>query len=165
MDHQTTPAQEASGFSAVLTPHRSLGPKGFVILMTAIGLVSFLAGFAFFLLGAWPVVGFFGLDALLIYAAFKLNYRAGRLYETVDLTDDALTITRVQPSGRVESWTFNPYWVRLTLNGAPGRRHELTLSSHGKKLVIGAFLSDDEKKDFADALHDALQACGSGARI
>ena len=30
----------------------------------------------FLLLGAWPVFGFFGLDVLLLYLAFRANYRA-----------------------------------------------------------------------------------------
>ena len=91
--------QEPSRFSAVLTPHRSLGPKGFMVLMGAVCAVSFGTGLFFYLLGAWPVVGFMGLDVALIYVAFRLNFRALRLYETVDLTPDALTVTRVAPSG------------------------------------------------------------------
>ena len=63
-------------FSAIITPHRSLSSIGFLVLMAAIGIVSFLAGILFLVLGAWPVVGFFGLDVLLIYWAFRINYRA-----------------------------------------------------------------------------------------
>src|SRR5678816_286311 len=107
--------QGQTRFSAVLTPHRSLGPKGFMVLMGAVCAVSFGTGLLFYLLGAWPVVGFMGLDVALIYTAFKLNYRAARLYETVDLTQTALTVTRVQPSGKEQVWSFNPYWVRLNL--------------------------------------------------
>src|SRR6188474_796931 len=106
--------QVETRFAAVLTPHRSLSPKGFAVLMTLVCIVSFGTGLLFYLLGAWPVVGFMGLDVVLIYIAFKLNYRSARLYETVDLTNDMLTITRVDPSGRARSWSFNPYWVRLS---------------------------------------------------
>ena len=164
-DQYPSACEEDRRFSAVLTPHRSLSPRGFLILMTAIGVVSFAAGFAFFLIGAWPVVGFFGLDAVLIYFAFRLNYRAGRLYETVELTDEALTIRRVRPSGRVETWSFNPYWVRLNVNRRPGQTAQLALSSHGDTLVFGVFLTDDEKEDFADALQSALLECRGGVRI
>ncbi len=59
-----------------------------------------------------------GLDVALIYIAFKLNFRALRLYETVDLTQDALTVTRVAPSGKAQSWSFNPYWVKLSVQDA-----------------------------------------------
>ena len=89
-----------------------------MVLMAAVCAVSFGTGLFFYLLGAWPVIGFMGLDVALIYVAFKLNFRALRLYETVDLTHDALTVTRVAPSGKAQSWSFNPYWVRLSLAAA-----------------------------------------------
>jgi uncharacterized membrane protein len=149
-------SEEGTRFRALLTPHRSLSPTGFMILMSAVCAVSFGTGLLFYLLGAWPVLGFMGLDVALIYIAFKLNYRAGRLYETVDLHDDALTVTRVQPSGKSESWSFNPYWVRLNLNERIGRSSELSLNSHGTRLVFASFLSDHEREDFAQALGAAL---------
>jgi uncharacterized membrane protein len=102
------------------------------------------------------VVGFMGLDVALIYIAFKLNYRAARLYETVDLTPEALTVTRVQPSGKAQSWSFNPYWVRISLEERIGQPTELSLASHGNRLVFASFLSDPEREDFAQALRAAL---------
>ena len=150
--------QEPSRFSAVLTPHRSLGPKGFMVLMGAVCAVSFGTGLFFYLLGAWPVVGFMGLDVALIYVAFRLNFRALRLYETVDLTPDALTVTRVAPSGEAQSWSFSPYWVRLSLQPRHGRSSELSIASHGKRLVFASFLTDNEREDFAAALAKALSS-------
>ncbi len=158
MDQCSEFENETKHFSAVLTPHRSLSPQGFLILMSLICLVSFGTGFVFYFLGAWPVLGFFGLDVLLIYIAFRLNYYAARLYETVDLTDEELRVTRVHPTGRHESWTFNPYWVRLEVTEHPSRPNDLTLFSHGSGLTFGAFLTDDEKRDFAEALGGALQS-------
>jgi uncharacterized membrane protein len=154
-------SQEPRYFSAILTPHRSLGPKGFMVLMTAVCAVSFCTGLLFYMIGAWPVVGFMGLDVALIYVAFKLNFRALRLYETVDLTREALTITRVAPSGKAQSWNFNPYWVRLSLDQRHGRSTELSLASHGKRLVFASFLTDPEREDFALALSSALSAAKS----
>jgi uncharacterized membrane protein len=150
------PAQHEPLFSALLTPHRSLPRTGFIVLMTLICVVSFGTGLMFYMIGAWPVLGFMGLDVALIYAAFKLNYRSGRLYETVDLTPQALTVTRVQPSGKAQSWSFNPYWVRLLLEERIGRSSELSLASHGDRLVFASFLSDPEREDFARALRSAL---------
>ena len=158
MTDQDAAPQGPSRFTAVLTPHRSLGPKGFMVLMCAICLVSFGTGTLFYLLGAWPVIGFMGLDVALIYVAFKLNFRALRLYETVDLTQEALTVTRVPPSGKAQSWSFNPYWVRLALVPRVGRSTELSLASHGHRLVFASFLTDSEREDFAQALSSALSA-------
>ncbi|ODS01269.1 hypothetical protein AUC68_12560 [Methyloceanibacter methanicus] len=151
------PDNPEPSFRAVLTPHRSLGPRGFVIFMLAVSTISFGTGLLFFLMGAWPVVGFMGLDVLLIYVAFRINFRALRVYETVALTGDALTVTRVAPDGREQSWQFNPYWVRVRVDERVGLSSELSLASHGKRLIFGAFLTDPEREDFADALKDALR--------
>ena len=135
-----------------------------MVLMAAICCVSFGTGLLFFMLGAWPVIGFMGLDVLLIYVAFKLNFRALRLYEAVDLTPEALTVTRVQPSGKAQVWSFNPYWVRLKLDSRAGRSSELSLSSHGDRLVFASFLTDPEREDFAEALGAALTQAKSPLR-
>ena len=156
--------QERSQFSAILTPHRSLAPRGFLILMGFISAISFAAGFAFLIIRAWPVLGIFAANVLLIYVAFRLNYRSGRIYETVDLTEDKLKVLRVYPSGRSESWSFNPYWVHLDIIDQPGKRKILALSSHGRRLAIGSFLTDYERDEFAEALDGALQHSRAGGR-
>jgi uncharacterized membrane protein len=152
------PKDEDPQFSAVLTPHRTLGPRGFLVFMAAISTISFATGLMFYLMGAWPVMGFMGLDVLLVYVAFRINFRALRVYETVALTPEALTVTRVAPNGRSRSWRFNPYWVRLNLDERVGRMSELSLASHGQRLVVGNFLTDPEREEFAAALKDALHA-------
>jgi uncharacterized membrane protein len=152
-------------FSARVTPHRSLSRTGFLVLMAFIGVVSFIAGVAFWMMGAWPVFGFFGLDVLLVYIAFRLNYRSGRLYETVEITPDELTITRVHPSGRTERFACNPYWARVRLAQARDGRTDLRLHLRGKEMSFGRFLTDDERHDFARALTGALLQARGGARI
>src|SRR5690606_20496272 len=164
MAENDQPAQPDSGFHAILTPHRSLSPVGFMILMAAVVVVSFILGMQFLVMGAWPVAGFFGLDVLLIYVAFKLNYRSGRLFELVDVTRGQLTLTRVHPGGRKESFDFNPFWARVLLSEWPDGRTELRLAAHGRELLFGQFLTDDERRDFASALKGALIAA-RGARI
>ena len=149
---QTGPAL----FDAVLEPHRSLSPYGFLILMVLIGLVGFGAGTAFMLIGAWPVVGFLGLDVLLIYLAFKVNYRSGRMHESVRLTEDTLTVIRVNARGRIQRWQFQPYWLRVNIDNPPRHDSQLTLSSHGRSLIVGSFLTPSERLAFAQALKEAL---------
>ena len=148
--------QDAQRFSARLTPHRSLGPRGFLVLMAVLCAVSFIAGVIFWLAGAWPVVGFFGLDVLLVYLAFKLNYASARRYETVEISGDELIVRRVVPGREPKQWTFHPYWVRVEMESDGEFYGPLYLTSHGTRLQIGAFLSGEERRDFADALRDAL---------
>ena len=156
---------EPGAFHAVLTPYRSLGPSGFLALMIALGAMSFVTGVVFLVAGAWPVLGFFGVDVLLVYIAFKLNYRSGRLYETIDVTPARFTLTRVHPSGRQERFDCNPYWARVKLLEWPDGRTILSVVSQGTELAFGRFLTDDERRDFASALKEALLAARGGARI
>lgn len=151
-------APDASVFRAILHPHRSLEPKGFLILMLAIGSVSFVAGMVFLMMGAWPVMGFFGLDVALIYLAFKLNYRAARAYELVELTPSTLTLQQVSASGETKNFEFNPYWVRVLFTERHDGSNRLKLASHGRELEFGRLLNDDERRDFAQALAGALNA-------
>ena len=143
-------------FSATLTPHRSLGPKGFLILMGVLSLLSFATGLAFAWSGAWPVLGFFGLDVLLVYLAFKLSYRSGRLYERVDLDRERLMLTRVHPSGKAERYEFPAYWVRVLLEILPDGRNDMRLTSHGRTIAFGRFLTNEERESFVTALKQAL---------
>ncbi|MDX2266321.1 MAG: DUF2244 domain-containing protein [Hyphomicrobiales bacterium] len=149
-DHKT--------FQATLLPHRSLSRKAFLLLMTLVCVVSFAAGAVFISIGAWPVTGFFGLDALLIYIAFRLNYRAGRTYEVIELRDGELKLSRVPVSGAPQTWRFNPYWVKVNLEESETTAPTLSLTSHGATLVFGAFLSADEKRGFAATLQAELDA-------
>ncbi len=159
-------AQDKPGsFHAVLTQHRSLSPQGFILLMTLVGGISFVAGMVFLVTGAWPVFGFFGLDVLLIYVAFKLNYRAARAYETVDLTPDAFTLTRVDAAGRAQQVGLNPYWARVNLREWPDGRTVLSVVAQGREVVLGRFLTDDERRDLATTLRGALLEARGGVRI
>jgi len=144
-------------FSAVITPHRSLGQTGFLIFMLTVGGLSFVSGMVFVLLGAWPVFGFFGLDVLLIYLAFRANYRSARAYEEVTVTASELTVRQVSHRGRVREWTLNPLWVRLErIVHEEFGIERLFLVSRGHRLPIAAFLGPNEKESFARALSNAL---------
>ncbi|MBM3542188.1 MAG: DUF2244 domain-containing protein [Alphaproteobacteria bacterium] len=148
---------EPAQLDVVLTPHRSLGPRGFLVLMAGVSLACFAGGAVFAHFGAWPVVGFFGLDVALVYLAFRASYRSALHRETLRLTPDALQVERIEPSGAVRRWTFQPYWLRVDLEQMPGRASVLRLASHGRSLVVGAFLSAEERASLARALKAALE--------
>ena len=148
---------EPAIFSAVITPHRSLGSTGFLILMLCIGGISFVSGMVFLLLGAWPVFGFLGLDVVLIYVAFRANFRAARAYEVVTVTASELTVRKVNQRGGVREWTLNPVWVQLDrIVHEEFGIERLFLVSRGRRLSIASCLGPDEKASFARALSSAL---------
>lgn len=144
-------------FDAILYPHRSLGRSGFATLMTAAAAVGLAVGGGFALSGAWPVLGLYVLDLALLYWAFRINYLGARRYEKVWLTPDRLVVERGGPSGPQGTWSFQPYWLRVAIDDPPDHDSQLTLSSHGRSLVVGSFLSPGERLDFANALRAALQ--------
>jgi uncharacterized membrane protein len=145
-------------FDAVLTPHRSLSPRGFLVMMGLVGIVSFISGMAFLMMGAWPVFGFFGLDAALIYFAFRLNYRAARAYETVQISEGEVRVRKVDARGNVTAWSAPPYWARVDLHEEEEAEENtrLSLISHGRAVVVGGFLAPFERKELGEAIRQGL---------
>src|SRR6187549_254468 len=129
------PEAQPELFSALLTPHRSLNRTGFLVLMGLLSVVSFAAGLAFLLMGAWPVFGFFGLDMLVIYWAFRINFRSANATEDIMMTPSELRVRRVSHHGRLIEWSFNPLWVQLEQTGDPEFGIErLYLVSRGRRV-------------------------------
>ena len=143
-------------FERVLLPHRSLPSRNFHLLMGLLGLVSLAAGVGFVAAGAWPVIGFFGLDAALVYLAFRLNYRTARQSETIRLADDTFTVERVSARGERRNWRFQPFWVRVILEERRDTSNRLLVASHGRSLVIGDFVPPATRRELAVTLRDAL---------
>jgi uncharacterized membrane protein len=71
----------------------------------------------------------------------------------------------VHPSGRREAFECNPYWARISLREQPDGRTDLRIVSEGREQALGRFLTDDERRDLADALKGALLQARGGARI
>ena len=155
--------EEPTLFSAHLSPHRSLGPTGFTILLVAMCVVSFGAGVAFLMIGAWPVFGFFGLDVLLLYWAFKINYARALAFEEFAVTPSELKVRRVSHRGEEMQWSFNPLWVRLDREADEEfGLMRLFLVSRGERLAIASYLGPGEKEGFARALGAALASAKRG---
>lgn len=160
---EQTKAADEPFFRALLTPHRSLGRTGFRVLMGLVGLLWLATGLMFYAMGAWPVLGFFGLDLALLYFAFRLNYRAGRAHEEVSVSRVALDIRKVAPSGRAEQHRFNPLWARFRV-----ARHDeigitgMAVEGEGRRVPIGGFLNPDDRESFANAFGRALATAKAG---
>jgi uncharacterized membrane protein len=158
-----TKAAEEPIFRALLTPYRSLGRQGFIIVMSILGVTWLVTGLFFMSIGAWPVFGFFGLDFLAIYIAFRLNYRAARMREEVTVSRTSLDIRKVTPSGQEEAHRFNPFWARFRVV-----RHEelgitgMAVESSGRQVSLGSFLNPDDRESFARAFSGALATAKAG---
>lgn len=144
-------------FAARLEPYRSLSRTGFVTLMAIVSVVCFAAGLSFLAIGAWPVFGFLGLDVVLIWLAFRLNYRSGRRSEELAIWPHDLIVRQISPAGKVREHRFNPAWTRFAVT-----RHDelgitsMQLQSRGRKLALGSFLNPADRESFASAFAGAL---------
>ena len=143
-------------FDAALHPHRSLGATGFILLMGGVAVIGFAAGAIFFVVGAWPVPGFIGLDVLLIYMAFRASYHSAQLTETLQLSQAELLVRRINPDGATQECRFQPYWLRVSMDDPPRHGSRLELASHGRQISIGGFLPVSERLEVAEALRAAL---------
>jgi uncharacterized membrane protein len=143
-------------FDAVLSPNRSLPNSGFLAVMSIVIGANILFGTYFYALGAWPVVGFCGLDIVAVWLAFKLSYRQGRLRERVRVTEDEMWVARVLPSGHETRWRLQSYWTRVEIDRPIGHESQVRVISKGGTLILGAFLSPEERGRFASALSRAL---------
>ncbi|MDY8111001.1 DUF2244 domain-containing protein [Fulvimarina sp. 2208YS6-2-32] len=144
-------------FEALLTPYRSLGPRGFAVMMVLFGSVCFGAGLMFVAKGAWPVFGFLGLDVLILFVAFKLSYKAGKASEEVSVSRTDVSIRKISPEGRVREAHYPPAWTRFRIK----RMDEvgimkMDVASQGRSTEIGAFLNLDDRETFAKAFNEAL---------
>ena len=150
-------------FSAVIRPHRSLSRRGFRIVMVLVCLVSVIASLPFVLMGFWPVAGFFGLDFLGLYIAFRISYRQGEAFELLELTPIRLILRKVSERGETREWLFNPLWTRLDreIDDEFGLQ-KLALTSHSEHVVIARDLSPEERETLAEAFGRALSQVKRG---
>jgi len=147
---------ETVHFSTLLRPHRSLPPDGFKWLIRGVLLANLLVALPMYLLGAWPIAGFCGLDVALLWWLFDRNYFDAKRSETLTLTDRELVVVRIAPDGEREEHRLAAYWLKVDL----GERR-LVVSSHGNRVVVGRFLAPAAKAKVADELKAALAAMRS----
>ena len=150
-------------------PYRSLSPRGFALVMGALGSLAVCIGLGFFLMGAWPVIGFLGLELLVVWVAFRMNYRAAKRRQTLTATESALTIENIAPDGARNSTSLPTAWVQvdLTPRDAPDMasrsRQRIIARSHGHTAEIGGFLHPAEMPKLAGEVRGMVSRARNAA--
>jgi uncharacterized membrane protein len=154
---QPAPTQGVVYMDAELRPNRSLSVNGFKIVMLSMAAMSFVAGLGFLAIGAWPVIGFFGLDVALIYLAFKVNFKSGeKERETIRVTASDIAISRTCYRGQTGYWHVNPTFARVHVEQLNEYEAAVRLTAGGTSVPLATCLSSPERIAFADALKAAL---------
>ena len=142
-------------FEAFIVPHRSLTPKGVLVLVASLALLLTAVSLRFWLLGAWPVVAFSVVEVPLVILLLMINLRRARASELIMLSAQTLTVVRTDPTGRRQQASLPSAWLRIDLDPVRGIPRVM-LSSHGRGWEVGAFLHESEKLSLFAALSDAL---------
>jgi uncharacterized membrane protein len=145
-------------FHATLRPYRSLGRKGFIILMAVLIFLNFVAGTAFYMLGAWPVAPFLGVDVALVWWAFRKSYSNSLKEERIEVTAHELILQRFDHDKEREELRFTRDWVKVELEEDKDRDliGRLYLRFRGERTEIGRFLGAHHRKEVASLLRAAL---------
>lgn len=146
---------------ALLQPNRSLSPKAFGLVMIIVGIASFGGGVVYASMGAWPVIGFFGLDALAIWLCFRWSFRQQRQRTRVRITAEQIFLHHVSPNGNEKQAEIPTAFARVELDEPLSWNSWLRIEHGQRAFVIGRFLTPDERKSLADALRTALMRARS----
>jgi uncharacterized membrane protein len=107
--------------------------------------------------GFWPVLPFAGLEiGLLTYALWWTSARA-RQMEVVDVGEQHVAVEKGarHPEQR---WSFSRSWARVSLVGPAVKQHpsRLFIGSHGQRVRVGDFLTENERQRLASDIRSAL---------
>lgn len=148
-----------------LWPYRSLPRRGFVWFIGGTAMLICLPLLA--VLGSmvmWALLPFLLAAVGAIWWALERSYRDGEILEDMVLASARVTLERHGPRGAHQTWEANPHWVRVIRHETGGPvPHYLTLTGGPREVEIGAFLTDDERKQLEWELRRALRGEAQGA--
>jgi uncharacterized membrane protein len=141
----------------VIWPHSALNWAGMRRLLCVLTAAIAAVAVYFALQGAWLVLPFAGLEALVVCGGIYMNARRAVTREVVRLVGPDLVLSR----GRrhlAEVARLPRYWTRVALVRDPRGWYpsRLFLESHGRRLEVGAVLTEAERDTLAADLRSRL---------
>ncbi len=138
----------------VLRRNCSLAPHQLAFAYALPCLMSFvIAGVFSILHGAWCVLAYAILEAVVAALAFVSHARHVTDQEHIALTDGCLLIGRIE-AGHLEQTRLDPYWTRIAL---PSRARDLIqLEAKGVRIDVGRFVTEAKRRQVAQELRQAL---------
>lgn len=141
----------------VIWPHSALNWVGMRRLLCVLTAAIAAVAVYFAVQGAWLVLPFAGLEALVVCGGIYLNARWAVTREVVRLDGPDLVLSR----GRrdlVEIARLPRYWTRVALARDPRGWYpsRLFLECHGRRLEIGSVLAEPERARLAEGLRRQL---------
>lgn len=141
-----------------LRPNASLSRRAFFIVMSVVGVFSFAAGILYLTVGAWPVFGFFGLDMLAIWLAFRFSFRSQEQVTYVRVDETHVRLWHIQRGKEDKKADIPTAFVRVALDEPVTHNSFLTLQYGQTAWVIGRFLTPKKRQALAGELRVAIRA-------
>lgn len=142
-----------------LWPHQSLPAHGFAATILGIFTLSTIPLYG--LIGTvllWGILPLMLLALGAMWYALRRNERDLQIVEVLTLTPEDLHLSRQTPKGTPQEWHCNPYWTQVNMHQKGGPvPHYVTLSGAGREVEIGAFLSEDERKELYAELSEKVR--------
>lgn len=139
----------------VIGPNASMTPALAASFLAATAVVSFGIAGGLAAMGYWPVVPFAGLEVGALAVALAVMLRRNRYCEVIAFDAERIRIEFGTAGVGVERAAELPRaWARVLLDAGPHRLSptRLSLASHGRRVVIGQCLTDEERERLARRL-------------
>jgi uncharacterized membrane protein len=140
---------------AVITPNRSLTPKGLTLLVCVVTAFDALLAFLFVRMGAAPIPFFLGAGLIAVCLALLASIRSGRTRERVQVSADDVRVMVEEGETARTVWISPTAFTRVSL-AAVEADSALTLHVSDRVFPVAAALSRRERREFAAALSSAI---------
>ena len=92
------------------------------------------------------VLPFSVLTLASLFLSIIMNYRSGRIRESIKIWPNLIEVRRYEVDGRNKDWYGNPYWTKINLYEQSQKvENYLTLSGSGREVELGSFLAPAER--------------------
>jgi len=153
--NSTTPSAD---FSVLVESNLSISAERLLLLFLALSLCTLLIALGLTLIGYWPVLVFALFHLGLVGWAWWHAWRSHWIKEWIRLDPQQLQVIHVDHRGQ-RRWQQDSRWTRVVwteTNAAGTPPQRLLLRAGGEETEVGAFLNDNEKRELAHALKQAL---------
>ena len=144
-------------FEALLSPSVTTRLSVVRWILVLFGGTCALVGIIFTALGAQPVLGFMGIEIVLLYVVYRYCVRSSRMMEQLILSGRNAMFHRIDRNGNISITSFETHWLHVDIRQTDDKSSRLILVSKGRVQEVGVFLAPTEKIKLFDTLKKVLK--------
>jgi uncharacterized membrane protein len=153
------PGHAVPALQWVLRRGSAITPRQLVGVYLSLCLVSLLIALGLWWQGAPEVLGFVGVELILVGVALRFYARHAADRETVTLAERAVQVEQ-QFGPQVERASFRAEWLSIEPAQAQGSLVEL--AGEGRRMLIGRFVRPEQRAALAQEMRRALRRAQAG---